>query len=133
MVIKLDAFLLMSRVEDVRNEVTMIAVGRFAGLELIMDFLAMNALCAFTVCISAYFETTFHTVVISCAGWISPLLLRILGGGGGYVLLAGTPLFLVMPGVLLDLYRILFIPAGMAAGILVFCTVHGARKYALTG
>ena len=121
------------RVEDVRNEVTMIAVGRFAGLELIMDFLAMNALCAFTVCISAYFETTFHTVVISCAGWISPLLLRILGGGGGYVLLAGTPLFLVMPGVLLDLYRILFIPAGMAAGILVFCTVHGARKYALTG
>ena len=120
------------RVENVQNEVTMISVGHFAGVQLILDFLALNSLCAFIVCVSAYFETTFHTVVISCVGWIAPLLLRILGGGGGYVLLAGTPLFLVMPGVLLDLYRILFIPAGVAVVILIFCTVHGARKYALS-
>lgn len=116
---------------NAENAVTMTAVGRFAGVELILDFLALNSLCALTVCVSAYFETTFHTVVISCTGWIAPLLFRIMFRGGGYLIIAGTPLFLVMPGVLIDVYRMLFIPVGVAAGMLVFCTGHGMRKYAL--
>ena len=111
---------------------TMTSVGGFAALVLVLDFLALNTLCAVTICVSACFRTTFHAVVVSCAVWIGPLLFRIICRGGGYLLLAGTPLFLVMPGVLLDLYRILFIPAGVAVVILIFCTVHGARKYALS-
>ena len=87
---------------------TMTSVGGFAVLVLVLDFLALNTLCAVTICVSACFRTTFHAVVVSCAVWIGPLLFRIICRGGGYLLLAGTPLFLVMPGVVLDIYRVLF-------------------------
>ena len=93
------------------------------------DFLALNTLCAVTICVSACFRTTFHAVVVSCAVWIGPLLFRIICRGGGYLLLAGTPLFLVMPGVVLDIYRVLFIPISVAVGSFVFCTYIGLNRY----
>lgn len=114
---------------NVNYAVTMTAVGHFAGVELILDFLALNTLCAVTVCVSAYFETTFHTVVVSCAVWIAPLLFRIICRGGGYLLMAGTPLFLVMPGVVLDIYQILIIPVSVAVGIWGFCMYFGVNRY----
>lgn len=108
---------------------TMTSVGGFAVLVLVLDFLALNTLCAVTICVSACFRTTFHAVVVSCAVWIGPLLFRIICRGGGYLLLAGTPLFLVMPGVVLDIYRVLFIPISVAVGSFVFCTYIGLNRY----
>lgn len=108
---------------------TMTSVDGFAALVLVLDFLALNTLCAVTICVSACFRTTFHAVVVSCAVWIGPLLFRIICRGGGYLLLAGTPLFLVMPGVVLDIYRVLFIPISVAVGSFVFCTYIGLNRY----
>ena len=101
----------------------------FAALILVLDFLALNTLCAVTICVSAYFRTTFHAVVVSCAVWIGPVLFRIICRGGGYLFMAGTPLFLVMPGVVLDIYRVLFIPVSVAVGILGICMYLGLNRY----
>lgn len=112
------------------KSVTMISVRKFVEIELILNFLAMNCLCAITVCVSAYFESTFHAVVLSSIVWLAPILFRIIFRGGGYLLLTGTPVFLIMPAVLMDMYNILFIPAAIAAVILSACTFYGTRQYA---
>ena len=61
-----------------------------------------------------------------------PMLVRIMFGGLGYIVICGTPLFLVMTGVLLDAYRMILIPAAVGACILIFCTLNGRRTYMLS-
>ena len=90
-------------------------------LMLSLDLLALFTLCAITLCVSAHQKTAFHTVVLTFAVWTAPLLLRLLFNGAGYLLASGTPLFLVMTGILADWYDMLFIPVSIAACILV-CT-----------
>ena len=67
----------------------------------------------------------FHTAVLTLAAWAAPLLLRILFGGAGYLLACGTPMFLVMTGVLTEWYSVLFLPAGIAVCILAASTLSG--------
>ena len=96
-----------------------------AFLMLAVDFLALMTLCAMTLCVSAHQKTAFHTAVLTLAAWAAPLLLRILFGGAGYFLACGTPMFLVMTGVLTEWYSVLFLPAGIAVCILAASTLSG--------
>ena len=67
----------------------------------------------------------FHTAVLTLAAWAAPLLLRILFGGAGYFWACGTPMFLVMTGVLTEWYSVFFLPAGIAVCILAASTLSG--------
>ena len=86
----------------------------FVLLSLDADALALMSLCAVVLCVSAHYETSFYSV------------------GLGYVVMCGTPLFLVMTGVLMDIYSILFIPAAVGTATLIFCTMNGRRTYMLS-
>ena len=104
-------------------------VSFFAALTLILDYLALLSLCAITVCVSAHFKSLFHAVSVSCMIWLAPLLIRIMGGGAGFILMAGTPLFMIMSGVLLDSFNFLIIPIIIAMCILILCTINGWHIY----
>ena len=114
------------------NLVTMKPVRFFVLLSLGADGLALMALCAVVLCVSAHFETLFYTVAVSGIIWMLPMLIRIMFGGLGYIVICGTPLFLVMTGVLLDAYRMILIQAAVGACILIFCTLNGRRTYMLS-
>ena len=111
------------------NPATMKTVSFFAALTLILDYLALLSLCAITVCVSAHFKSLFHAVSVSCMIWLAPLLIRIMGGGAGYILMSGTPLFMIMSGVLIDSFNFLLIPIIIAMCILILCTINGWHIY----
>ena len=109
------------------NPAEMKTVSFFAALTLILDYLALLSLCAVTVCVSAHFKSLFHAVSVSCMIWLAPLLIRMMGGAG-FILVAGTPLFMIMSGVLLDSFRFLIIPVIIAVCILILCTINVWRR-----
>lgn len=109
--------------------ITMLPIWQFTCIALAADFLALMSLCAAAVCISAHCTSVFHAVTISALVWLGPLLIRLLGSGAGYFLMMGTPLFLVMTGVVADLYRAVFLPLTVTVCILIFCTISGYRNY----
>ena len=112
--------------------VTMKPIRSFVFLSLGADCLALTALCAVVLCVSAHFETSFHTVAVSGIVWMLPMLIRIMFGGMGYAVMCGTPLFLVMTGVQQDMYGVILIPAAVGAVTLIFCTLNGRRTYMLS-
>ena len=71
------------------------------------------------------YAQSFHAVIMSGILWIAPLLIRMLFGGPGYLLAAGTPLFLIMYGILEDWYNMLFLPVSIAMGTGIGCVVNG--------
>lgn len=109
--------------------VTMISAWKFALITLSIDFLALMTLCAITVCVSAQCASTFHAAAISSLIWLAPLLFRVLAGGAGYFLMMGTPLFLIMTGVVADLFQTIFLPVVLTVCILIFCTISGYQSY----
>ena len=107
--------------------ITMLPIWQFTCIALAADFLALMSLCAAAVCISAHCTSVFHAVTISALVWLGPLLIRLLGSGAGYFLMMGTPLFLVMTGVVQELFPAPAIPLAVAAGTLVFCTGNALK------
>ena len=121
--------ILMTRMLNAVNPVTTIPIWRYTAVVLVLSFLGLLSLCAAVLCVSAHYASSFHAVSVSCIVWLSPLLIRILFGGAGYLLVSGSPLFLIMYGIVDDWYQMVFIPAGIAAGTAVFCTVNGWKTY----
>lgn len=111
------------------NALTMKPVIHLVFLTLLIDYLALVSLCAITICVSAHSETSFHAVIVSCVVWLIPLLVRIILGGVGYFLISGTPLFLIMTGVLMDWCGNMLFPAVIAIYILLLCTINAWRTY----
>lgn len=109
--------------------VTMKPVSQFLALTLLLDYLALASLCAIVLCVSAYFETTFHAVTVSGIVWGTPLLIRIIFGGTGYIFMSGTPMFLIMKGIVLDWYHTIFFPIFIAVCICIICVISGWRTY----
>ena len=105
--------------------ISMEPVFRFVSLVLTLDLLAIFVLCAVILCVSAHAAQSFHAVIMSGILWIAPLLIRMLFGGPGYLLAAGTPLFLIMYGILEDWYNMLFLPVSIALGTGIGCVVNG--------
>ena len=119
--------IVMMRTLNTANPDTMIPIWQFAAAVPVLSLLGLLSLCAIVLCVSVHSTSSFHAVSVSCIIWLSPLMIRILFGGAGYLLMAGSPLFLVMTGIALDWYSVIFIPAGIAVGTAVFCTVNGWR------
>lgn len=107
--------------------VTVKPVWYFTAAAMILGFAALLVLCAAAFCISAHSESSFHAFAVAGAVWMAPLLVRIMFGGAGYFLMMGTPLFLVMTGVVQELFPAPAIPLAVAAGTLVFCTGNALK------
>ena len=73
-----------------------ISMGTAAWIVLGASLLALLYLCAVTLCVSAHFGNTFHSVVVAAACWGAPVLLRMMFGGFAYIFVCGTPVFLIM-------------------------------------
>lgn len=103
------------------------AAAAFVPVKFAYGFAALLVLCAAAFCISAHSESSFHAFAVAGAVWMAPLLVRIMFGGAGYFLMMGTPLFLVMTGVVQELFPAPAIPLAVAAGTLVFCTGNALK------
>ena len=107
------------------DAVSLEPVSRFVLLVLALELLAVFTLCAVILCVSAHAAQSFHAVIMSGILWAAPLLVRMLFGGPGYFLAAGTPLFLIMYGILNDWYNMLFLPVFIALGTGICCVAMG--------
>ena len=107
------------------HAVSLEPVSRFVFLVLALELLAVFTLCAVILCVSAHAAQSFHAVIMSGILWTAPLLVRMLFGGPGYFVAAGTPLFLIMYGILNDWYNMLFLPVFIALGTGICCVAMG--------
>ena len=101
----------------------------FAAVTVILSLIALLVLCSIALCVSAHSETSFHALAIAGCVWMAPLLVRIMFGGIGYFLMMGTPLFLIMTGVVEELLRAPVIPLTVAVGTVAFCIWNGRKAY----
>lgn len=86
-------------------------------------------MCAITLVISANYNTSFATVIVSAVCWGMPVILRMFLMGMSAIFIYATPLFLVMHGCLDDVYGAggIVLCISLLTGII--CTVVGFLKY----
>ena len=96
---------------------------------LLLGFLALLSLCAITLCISAYQNSTFGSVVLTALCWAFPLLIRIFFGGLVWILVDAMPMFLIMQVILSDIYSIWYIIVMINICISIVCLVKGILHY----
>lgn len=111
------------------DTVSFISTIKYATFTIILAFVAILVLCAMTVCVSAHFGNSFHSVVISLICWGLPVLIRIFGGGFAYLFISGTPVFLIRTECVWDIRSIWFIPISFALMVFVVCVVRGYQAY----
>lgn len=100
-----------------------------AILVMEMGLLGLLFLGAMAVCISAHCRSSFYSVVFTAVCWGLPVLIRMLFGGIGYVLVACTPIFLIMQSSVIEIISIV-------GGVVVFviacsciCVLNGYQAY----
>ena len=96
---------------------------------LLLSFLAVLSLCAITLCVSAYQNSTFGSVVLTALCWAFPLLIRIFFGGLVWILVDAMPMFLIMPVILSDIYSIWYIIVMINVCISIVCLVKAMLHY----
>lgn len=110
-------------------KISMTSVAYYIIIKMIINYLALNCVCAIVLFVSAHYQSSFHAVIVSSIIWGVPILIIMLLDGIGSLLMCGTPLFLVMSESLMDIYGVIHYPITVAMLILVCCTVSGYRKY----
>lgn len=101
----------------------------FTGLELLSCLLGLVFLWAIILWVSARCRSTFHAVSLCGCLWGLPVLIRIFFRGFLWILINGTPIFLVMTNSLIDSLRVWMVPMGFAGAAAAGCAVSGYRKY----
>lgn len=96
---------------------------------LLFGLQGLFLLCAITLVISANYNTSFATVIVSAVCWGMPVILRMFLMGMSAIFIYATPLFLVMHGCLDDVYGAggIVLCISLLTGII--CTVVGFLKY----
>lgn len=102
---------------------------KYLGILLGLDFQALLALCALTLCVSAYQSSSFGAVIIASVCWGIPLLIRIFFGGIIWILVDSMPIFLIMNVIISDIYEIWYIVLGISICFSVGCVVKGLVAY----
>ena len=100
----------------------------------LMILLAMGiqggiSLCAITLCVSACSNSSFKAVVMASIAWVFPVLMRMLFRGMIPLIIYATPIFLVLNGMINDIYSYWQIILVISACIGVGCTIGGYKKY----
>lgn len=101
----------------------------YLSVLLILGMLAFLSLNAITLCISAYQDSMFGTVVATAICWAIPLLVRIFFGGLVWILVDSMPMFLIMQVNLNDIYSIWYVIAVIAVGVLAVSLTKGILHY----
>ena len=60
-------------------------------------------------CVSAYQNSSFGAVIIAAVCWGLPVLIGMFFGGSIWLIVDSMPIFLVMPGIVNDIYEIWYI------------------------
>lgn len=96
---------------------------------MVMGLLGLLSLCAMAVCISSHCRSSFHSVVITAVCWGLPVLIRMLFGGIAYVLVASTPIFLIMQSSAIEVISIFGVVAALAIACSSIFVVNGYLAY----
>ena len=107
---------------------TIMPAGLYIAITVLISFFGILLLCAVTICISAFFKSSFHAVVAAAACWGAPLLF-LMFFRDVYRLLFVAPIIFVWSDILFEIYDIWYILLGEAAVVSVLCTVRTYRKY----
>ena len=101
----------------------------YLSVLLILGMLAFSSLNAITLCISAYQNSMFGSVVATAICWAIPLLVRTFFGGFVWILVDSMPMFLIMQVNLNDIYSIWYVVAVIAVGMLAVSLTKGILHY----
>ena len=101
----------------------------YLSVLLILGMLAFLSLNAITLCISAYQNSMFGSVVATAICWAIPLLVRTFFGGFVWILVDSMPMFLIMQVNLNDIYSIWYVVAVIAVGMLAVSLTKGILHY----
>lgn len=121
---------------------SVISVGHFTMISLMRGFVGMMLLCAVVLYISASFKSSFYVITVSSVYFAAPFLIMALAvstGAGSFfmrVLLSITrilqyisPLIMIMPNSVIDVYRIWQALCGIAVVACVLCVISAYRRY----
>ena len=123
---------------------TMWTMGTMIVVVLLRSLLGIFLLCAMTICISAYFRSTFNAVVLAAIVWVMPVLLWILLREGGQIftsyaiiyiiylirnLIFASPIYSVFYDTVSDGSRILLRLSVITAASFVLFSAGAYRKY----
>lgn len=102
---------------------------KYLGILLGLAFQALLSLCAITLCVSAYQDSSFGAVIIAAVCWGFPVLIRMFFGGVIWLIVDSMPIFLVMTGIVNDIYEIWYIVLGINVCFAIGCLVKGLVSY----
>lgn len=94
-----------------------------------LAFQALLSLCAIALCVSAYQDSSFGAVIIAAVCWGLPVLIRMFFGGIIWLIVDSMPIFLVMPGIVNDIYEVWYIVLGINICFAIGCLVKGLVSY----
>lgn len=102
---------------------------KYVGILLGLSFQALLSLCAVTLCVSADQDSSFGAVIISAVCWGIPVLIRIFFGGIAWLLVDSMPVFLIMPGIVEDIYEIWYVVLAINICLRAGCLLKGTISY----
>lgn len=102
---------------------------KYLGILLGLAFQALLSLCAITLCVSAYQDSSFGAAIIAAVCWGFPVLIRMFFGGVIWLIVDSMPIFLVMTGIVNDIYEIWYIVLGINVCFAIGCLVKGLVSY----
>ena len=102
---------------------------KYLGILLGLAFQALLSLCAIALCVSAYQDSSFGAVIIAAVCWGLPVLIRMFFGGIIWLIVDSMPIFLVMPGIVNDIYEVWYIVLGINICFAIGCLVKGLVSY----
>lgn len=102
---------------------------KYLAILLGLNFEAVLSLCAITLCISAYQDSSFGAVILSAVCWGMPVLIRIFFGGFLAAIVNAMPVFLIMPGMVNDIYHMWMLEWGINFCFTVICLLKGTIHY----
>ena len=102
---------------------------KYLGILLGLAFQALLSLCTITLCVSAYQDSSFGAVIIVAVCWGLPVLIRMFFGGIIWLIVDSMPIFLVMTGIVNDIYEIWYIVLGINICFAIGCLVKGLVSY----
>lgn len=121
---------------------SMISVGHFTVISLLRGFVGMMLLCAVVLYISSCVRSSFYAIAVSSVFYAAPFLITALAvsiGTGSFFMRAllsiirilqyMSPLYMIMPSSVIDVYRIWQALCGIAAMTCVPCIIAAFRRY----
>lgn len=110
------------------RRVSTIPMSNYILIAAVLSFFGMISLCFITMCISAYYESVFHAVVVSAICYCAPILAAMFVNGVVEKILYAAPIFMVIYQIIEDIYDIWMLLIGISAAVSLACAAKAYRK-----